>query len=80
MKLKPIIYKINFMWSINHLPIEFKIFCHRGYHSVLAIKFDWYSRKFLVCNYAKNITYWLNWKKLKKMQNKNVNLISWQKI
>ena len=51
-------------WIRNNLPVEFGIFCHVGYHSILVIRVK--RNKLLLANYAKDRLYWMEWKKFKK--------------
>jgi hypothetical protein len=75
LKLKAIMIENKFNEIKNNLPVEFKIFCHRGYHSVLAIDVDT-QKRVLLANYAKNKTCWIQYSKLKKMHNKNLPLVT----
>lgn len=62
--------KLNLNWIKRNLPIEFSIFCHRGYHSVLCVKVE--NNKLQLTNYYRNRLYSISWDKLKKLQNKHV--------
>lgn len=77
LNLKAIKGKLDWNWIKVNCPIEFSIFCHRGYHSVLAIDINLKNKKVLLANYAREKLYWIKIDKLIKMHNKNVNPIKW---
>lgn len=62
--------KMDFNWIKNNLPVEFSVFCHRGYHSVLAVKVK--NDKIQLANYYRNKLYSISWNSLIKMQNRHV--------
>lgn len=64
-------------WVRYNLPVEFSVFCHRGYHSVLAVAAD--DDRVLLANYAYGITYWLNWDRLYDISNKRVKPVQFRK-
>jgi len=57
--------KYVFGWVRRNLPVEFSVFCHRGYHSVLVVAVK--RNRVLLTNYARDMTYWLSWDKLLDM-------------
>lgn len=61
--------RYNLIWVRRNLPVEFGVFCGRGYHSVLAV--DVRGDKVLLANYARGITYWLSWGKLLDISDKD---------
>lgn len=65
---EPGFYKLA--WVRSHLPVEFSVFCHRGYHAILAVAVR--NKWVLVANYAQNRSHWIGWTKLKKIANKRV--------
>lgn len=70
---------LTWEWVCNHLPIEFKIFCHRGYHSVLGIDIKDNPRRVLLTNYAYDRTYWLRFDTLVQKHNKHAKPIQWSR-
>jgi len=64
-------------WIKDNCPIEFKLFCHRGYHSTLAIDVNYKKQKVLLTNYAVDKLYWLSINKILMKHNKFVNPIKW---
>jgi len=56
---------LDLRWVREHLPVHFAIFCHRGYHSVLAVEVD--GERLLLANYARGRTHWIEWDLLKRM-------------
>lgn len=54
-------------WVRKNLPVHFAIFCHRGYHSVLAVEVR--GSRVLLTNYAKGRVHWIDWWKLAKKTN-----------
>jgi hypothetical protein len=77
LNLKSIKHKINFRWVIKHLPCEFSIHCHRGFHSILAVSFDRKRKNFCIVNYIRNKNHYLSWNELKKLHHKGKKLESW---
>jgi len=79
MHLKPIKGILSWNWIKRNrkYPVEYSLFCHRGYHSVLAIKVDIKKKKVLLANYAKDRLYWLSVDRLIKLHNKHVVPIKW---
>ncbi len=64
--------KMNLGWVKSHLPVEFSIHCHRGFHSVLCIGVE--NKKLCLTNYSRNKLQWLNWNKIKEIQNKYMTI------
>lgn len=57
-------------WVKKNLPVRFGLFTkHRGYHDVLCIKVC--KKKLLLANYARGRLYWLSWRNVKKMKDRN---------
>lgn len=79
LSLKSFSHKLNYLWVVKHLPCEFSIFCHRGFHSVLAISFNQKRKKFCVLNYARNRVHYLSWKEIAKIHNKRKKVINWRR-
>lgn len=75
--LKPSQGYLNWNWIKMNCPIEFSIFCHRGYHSVLAVDINLKNKKVLLTNYAKNRVFWVKINNLIEMQNKHIYPIKW---
>lgn len=63
-----ILGKFNFKWVKRNLPVDFTLFTHKGYHSVLAIGVK--DKKLLLLNYATGRKHWLSWKKLLEKKRK----------
>jgi hypothetical protein len=60
-------------WIMKNLPVELGLFCHRGFHSVLAVAFrspigpspdNW---ELQLANYARGRLQWVGWSRIKKM-------------
>lgn len=66
-KIKAIRGKYRLDWVRSHLPVHFRVFCHRGYHSVLAVEVR--RSEVLLTNYAIGRTHWMPWKKLLEISN-----------
>lgn len=81
-KLGLYFHLVNCSWSqvIKNIPCEFSVFCKRGYHSTLAVGVNKKNKKVLLTNYAKNRTYWISWKTLRKKQNKHKKIKAWKKM
>ena len=62
--------KYDLRWIRSHLPVHFAVFCHRGYHSVLAVGI--YGSSLLLANYARNRLHWMPWSILLSKANKRV--------
>ena len=69
--------KYVFGWVKWNLPVEFSVFCHRGYHSVLAV--DVRDDRILLTNYAYDMTYWLSWDKLFDMSDDKCRPVQFRK-
>jgi len=67
-------------WIKKNCPIEFKIHCHRGYHSVLAVDINIKSKKVALANYAEGRLYWVTFDRLLTMLNKRSRPIRWCKV
>lgn len=76
LNLKPIPIQCTLDEIRKNLPVEFSVFCHRGYHSILAVKVK--GNRVLLTNYARGRTHWMPYNKLKRIHNKHVSIISWQ--
>ena len=76
LNLKAIKGKMTLEWIKNHLPVQFSVFCHRGYHCVLAIAVK--KEKILLTNYTKGKLHWMSWKKLKEIHNRHLRPIQWK--
>lgn len=66
--LKRIKGQLTLKWVRTHLPVEFTVFCHRGYHSVLCIAVK--NNKLCLTNYSHDRLAWISWEKVKSMHNK----------
>jgi hypothetical protein len=71
-------FKLSWMYLIKNIPCEFSIFCKRGYHSVLVVAVNIKNKKVLLTNYARNRTYWMPWKTLRKKQNRHRSPVLWK--
>ena len=69
--------QLKWNWIKKNCPIEFKIFCHRGYHSVLAVDVDYENKRILLANYAFNRLHWMKVEKIIEKHNKTVKPIKW---
>jgi len=69
--------RLSWGWIKDNCPVELKIFCHRGYHSVLAVAVNLKKKKVLLANYAKGRLYWLNVARLIKIHNKQAVPVGW---
>ena len=58
----------SFKWVKYHLPVHFRVFCHRGYHSVLVVEVD--NKDVILANYARNRLHRMSWKQLKEISNR----------
>lgn len=65
LKLKPIKGKLTWQWCSKHLPCEFSVFCHRGFHSVLSVEVDKKRKRIAVTNLDRDRITWLQWRDLK---------------
>jgi len=70
LNLKAIRGTMNLRWVKKNIPVHFAVFCHRGYHSVLAVKVV--KNKITLANYARNRLHTIDWNILKSKHNKNV--------
>jgi len=77
--LKAIKGELNKKYILNNLPLEFKIICRHGYHSVLSIDVNLNKEKLLLANYVENRLYWLSVERLIKIHNRNLEPIKWNK-
>ena len=77
LNLYPIEGKLNWGWIKNNCPIEFKVYCHRGYHSTLAVDVNLEKEKILLTNYAKGKLYWIHINRLLDIHNNRANPIKW---
>jgi len=66
--IKAVRGKFTLKWFKSHLPIEVSVFCHRGYHSVLAVRVD--HGDVILANYAFGRLHRMKWKRLLKIANK----------
>ncbi len=75
---------INLQWVRRNLPVSFSLLCwegqpdsnmiSNGYHSVLAVAVK--GNRVTLANYARGRLHHMEWRALKKMQNKHVKLHS----
>ncbi|KKL78758.1 hypothetical protein LCGC14_2021620 [marine sediment metagenome] len=75
--LKAINGRLNWEWIKTNCPIEFPIFCYRGYHSVLMVDVNTVKKRVLLTNYTKGKLCWVSIDNLIKMHNKRVRPIKW---
>lgn len=76
LQLEPVKGQCNWNWIKQNCPVEFKISCHRGWHSVLMVDVDVKKRKVLLANYAKGRVQWLKIDRLLEM-NKRQDPFKW---
>jgi hypothetical protein len=76
--LKIIPGRTDILWVRKNIPVHFAIFCHRGYHSVLAI--DVVGRNVKLANYAHNRLHSLSWDVLKSKKNERVRPYSYKLV
>ncbi len=64
-------------WIKDNCPVELKIFCHRGYHSVLVVGVNLKKKKILLANYAKDRLCWLKIERVIEMHNNHASPVGW---
>jgi len=64
-------------WIKKNCPIEFFVFCHRGYHSILSVGVNVKRKEVLLVNYAKGRIHWMEVSRLIKIHNKYKSPIKW---
>ncbi len=75
--LKAVVGITSWAWIREHLPVEFRVFCHRGYHSVLAIAIDVETKRVAIANYTRGRLKWMDANELIERHNNKVPLIHW---
>ena len=77
MHLRAVKGRLCWNWIKVNCPIEFSVFCHRGYHSVLGVGINHKKKEVLLANYDRGRLRWMEVDKLIAIHNKNLHPVKW---